>query len=482
MKITELKPTALWRIFDEICQVPRPSKHEKQIIAWLQRFGQEHGIETETDAAGNVLMRKPATAGYEARHAIVLQAHMDMVCEKNGDSTHNFESDAIEPYIDEGWVRARGTTLGADNGIGMAAALAVLTSDEVKHGPIECLFTVDEETGLTGAFALAGDALHGDMLINLDSEDDGEFFIGCAGGIDTTATLAYTPENAPEDKFYFRLTVKGLAGGHSGDDIDKGHGNAIKILTRLLWQIAHETDLTLVSIDGGNLRNAIAREATATAAVPMSYKETLRVNVNRFAADVEAELAATEPNVQIDIESAQKPTKAIDKKSAGKLIEALYACPHGVLRMCDDMPGLVETSTNLASVKMQGDNEILITTSQRSSVESSKHDTARMVESAFALAGATVTHGDGYPGWKPNPHSPLAQLTAATYERLFGKKAKIRAIHAGLECGLFSEKYPHLDMVSMGPTMRGVHSPDERLEIAATERFWQLLVAILETL
>lgn len=482
MEITELKPAALWRIFADICKVPRPSKREGQIIAWLQRFGQEHGIATETDAAGNVLMRKAATAGYESHPAIVLQAHMDMVCEKNSDTAHDFERDAIEPYIDGGWVKARGTTLGADNGIGMAAALAVLTSDEVKHGPIECLFTVDEETGLTGAFALADNALHGDMLINLDSEDDGEFFIGCAGGIDTTATLDYTPENAPEGKFHFRLTVKGLAGGHSGDDIDKGHGNAIKILTRFLWQTAHETDLTLASIDGGNLRNAIAREATAVAAVPMDYKETLRANLNRFAADVEAELAATEPNLRIDLESAQKPAAAIDQKTSGKLLDALYACPHGVLRMCDDMPGLVETSTNLASVKMLDGNRILITTSQRSSVESSKHDAARMVESAFALAGATVTHGDGYPGWRPNPNSPLAKLTAATYERLFGTKAKIRAIHAGLECGLFSEKYPHLDMVSMGPTMRGVHSPDERLEIAATERFWQLLVAILEAL
>ncbi len=482
MEISELQPTALWRIFADICKVPRPSKREAKIIAYLQQFGREHNIETLTDKSGNVLMRKPATAGYETHPAIVLQAHMDMVCEKNNDTFHDFDNDAIKPYIDNGWVRAQGTTLGADNGIGMAAALAILISDDVKHGPLECLFTVDEETGLTGAFALESGFLHGDMLINLDSEDDGEFFIGCAGGIDTTAVLRYTPQTATENRFGFRVTVKGLCGGHSGDDIDKGRGNANKILTRFLWKIAHATDLELASFNGGNLRNAIAREATAVGSVPMNYKETLRVELNRFIADVEAELAATEPNLQIDLESTTAPKTCIDKATSEKLLNALYACPHGILRMCDDMPGLVETSTNLAAVKMQGDNEILITTSQRSSVESSKYDAAQMVESVFALAGATVTHGDGYPGWKPNPNSPLAKLTAETYERLFGQKAKIRAIHAGLECGLFSEKYPHLDMVSMGPTMRGVHSPDERLDITATEKFWKLLVALLEAL
>lgn len=480
--ISELQPSALWRIFSDICQVPRPSKREGKIIAFLQKFGQEHNLETLTDKTGNVLIRKPATAGYESHPAIVLQAHMDMVCEKNNDTIHNFDTDPIQPYIDGEWVRARGTTLGADNGIGMAAALAVLVSDEVKHGPLECLFTVDEETGLTGAFALESGFMHGDMLINLDSEDDGEFFIGCAGGIDTTAVLHYTPTPAPAGYFGFRITVKGLTGGHSGDDIEKGRGNANKLLTRFLWQTAHETDLALASFNGGNLRNAIAREATALAAVPMAYKETLRVKLNQFAADVEAELAATEPHIVFDLESAALPEQFIDKTSSERLINALYACPHGVLRMCDDMPGLVETSTNLAAVKMRDDNEILITTSQRSSVESSKYDAARMVESVFVLAGATVTHGDGYPGWKPNPNSPLAQLTAATYERLFGQKAKIRAIHAGLECGLFSKKYPHLDMVSVGPTMRGVHSPDERLNIADTEKFWKLLVAVLEAL
>ncbi len=482
MEITELKPTALWSIFAEICKVPRPSKREGKMIAFLQQFGREHNIETHTDAAGNVVMRCPATAGYEQHPTVILQAHMDMVCEKNADVKHDFDHDAIEPYIDNGWVRARGTTLGADNGIGVAAALAVITSPEVKHGPIECLFTVDEETGLTGAFALGNDVLQGRMLLNLDSEDDGEFCIGCAGGIDTTAKIEFQPAAAPDGLFYFNVSVKGLAGGHSGDDINKGHGNAIKILTRFLWQMAHETELTLSKIEGGNLRNAIAREAWAVAAVPMSYKETLRVRLNQFAADVEAELVATEKNMQIDLESTAKPAEIMPNDVAKRLLNALYACPHGVIRMCDDMPGLVETSTNLASVKMLKNGEILVATSQRSSVASSKRDIASMVESVWELAGATVSHSDGYPGWKPNPHSRLATLTASIYERLFAQKASVRAIHAGLECGLFSEKYPGMDMVSFGPTMRGVHSPDERLEIAATERFWLLLTTILEEL
>ena len=482
MTLKELQPTAIWRYFSEICTIPRPSKKEGQVIAYLQKFGKEHGLETVVDAAGNVLIRKSATAGYENHPTIIMQAHMDMVCEKNSDTVHNFETDAIQPYIDGEWVKARGTTLGADNGIGMAAQLAVLSADNLKHGALECLFTVDEETGLTGAFALDKNLLTGSMLINLDSEDDGEFFIGCAGGIDTTVVFDYQPQPAPDGLFYFKVSVKGLTGGHSGDDIDKGRANANKLLTRFLWQTAQETKLTLASFDGGNLRNAIAREAVAVAAVPASYKETLRVQLNLFIADVEAEFAVTEKQIKIDLESVEKPTAVIDDSTAKRLLYALYACPHGVLRMSDDMPGLVETSTNLASVKMGENNRILIATSQRSSVESAKYDVARMVESVFVLAGAAATHGDGYPGWKPNPNSKLAKLTAETYEKLFGEKAKIRAIHAGLECGLFLEKYPHLDMVSVGPTMRGVHSPDERLHIAHTEKIWKLLVALLASL
>lgn len=482
MTLKELQTKAIWHYFSEICTIPRPSKKEEKVIAYLQDFGKKNGLETVVDAAGNVLIRKPATSGYETHPTVILQAHMDMVCEKNSDTIHDFDVDPIQPYIDGEWLKARGTTLGADNGIGMAAQLAVLSADDLQHGPLECLFTVDEETGLTGAFSLDKNLLSGSLLINLDSEDDGEFFIGCAGGIDTTVVFDYQPQPSPDGLFYFKVGVKGLTGGHSGDDIEKGLGNANKILTRFLWQIAQETKLTLASFDGGNLRNAIAREAFAVAAVPSNYKETLRVQLNLFIADVEAELAIAEKNFTMVLESTVKPAVVIDDSTAKRLLYALYACPHGVLRMSDDMPGLVETSTNLASVKMGDNNRILIATSQRSSIESAKNDVARMVESVFVLAGATATHGDGYPGWKPNPNSKLAQLTAETYEKLFGEKAKIRAIHAGLECGLFLKKYPHLDMVSIGPTMRGVHSPDERLHIAHTEKFWKLLVEILASL
>ena len=482
MKTKGLYPERVFYFFEEISKIPRGSKKEEKISNWIVNFAKERNLNVFQDESLNVIIYKPATKGYEEFSPLIIQGHMDMVWEKNRDTVFDFETQGIDLIIENNVIKANKTTLGADNGIGMAAQLAVLSANNLKHGPLECLFTVDEETGLTGAFALDKNLLTGSMLINLDSEDDGEFFIGCAGGIDTTVSFDYQPQPAPDGLFYFKVSVKGLTGGHLGDDIDKGRANANKLLTRFLWQTAQETKLTLASFDGGNLRNAIAREAVAVAAVPASYKETLRVQLNLFIADVEAEFAVTEKLIKIDLESAEKPTAVIDDSTAKRLLYALYACPHGVLRMSDDMPGLVETSTNLASVKMGENNRILIATSQRSSVESAKYDVARMVESVFVLAGAAATHGDGYPGWKPNPNSKLAKLTAETYERLFGEKAKIRAIHAGLECGLFLEKYPHLDMVSVGPTMRGVHSPDERLHIAHTEKFWKLLVALLASL
>lgn len=477
-----LQPERLWREFDAICQIPRPSKKEGKIIAYLQEFGKRHGLDTRTDAAGNVLICKPATPGYENHPTVILQSHMDMVCEKNNDTVHNFETDPIQTYIDGEWLRAKGTTLGADNGIGMAAELAILASDDLKHPAIECLFTVDEETGLTGAFAIDPSLLKGQVLINLDSEDDGQFFIGCAGGIDTTVTFNYQPQPMPEGLYYFCVKVGGLKGGHSGGDIHLNRGNANKILNRFIWQIAKATDLRLATISGGNLRNAIAREAEAVCAVPMEFKHELITRLNTFAAEIEGEYSVSDPEVKVTLDSCARPDTMIDADAARRIIYSIYACPHGVLRMSDDMPGLVETSTNLASVKMVADNQILITTSQRSSTESSKRDAAYMVESVFTLAGAQAAHGDGYPGWKPNPNSPIANVVAKTYETLFGKKAEIMAIHAGLECGLFLEKYPHLDMVSVGPTMQGVHSPDERLHIGDTQKFWTLIVHILENL
>ncbi len=474
-----LEPTLLWSFFHDINQIPRPSKKEEKVIAYLKAFSNKHKLETKVDAAGNVLICKQPTAGYENRKMIILQAHMDMVCEKNSDTQFNFDTDPIQTWIDGDWVKAKGTTLGADNGIGMSMMLAVLASANLKHPGLECLFTVDEETGLTGAFALDNNLLKGEVLINLDSEDDGEIFVGCAGGIDTTAVLPYTAEKSREGYFAFKVTVKGLTGGHSGDDIDKGRGNANKILNRYLWNVSKTTDLQLHKFDGGNLRNAIPREATATVSVPWSEKENVRIMLNVYIAEIEKELGDVEPKLQITLESEKLPETAIDKKTTEALLNVLYACPHGVKDMSKDMPGLVETSTNLASIKMQPNHTILITTSQRSSVDSAKYDIAHQVEAVLTLAGATVTHGDGYPGWKPNLNSEILKTAQESYRKLFDAEPKVRAIHAGLECGLFLEKYPHLDMISIGPQMYGVHSPDERLSISSTQKCWKWLVDIL---
>ncbi|MFA5044766.1 MAG: aminoacyl-histidine dipeptidase [Paludibacter sp.] len=474
-----LEPQKVWNFFHDITQIPRPSKKEAKVIDYLIGFSNKHKLESKVDAAGNVLICKPPTAGYENRKIVILQAHMDMVCEKNSDKQFNFETDPIQTYIDGDWVKAEGTTLGADNGIGMSMMLAVLASDDLKHPALECLFTVDEETGLTGAFALDNKILKGEVLINLDSEDDGEIFVGCAGGIDTTSLLPYTSEKSPDGYFAFNVSVKGLTGGHSGDDIDKGRGNANKILNRFLWNVNKIMDLRLHTFDGGNLRNAIPREANATASVPYSEKENIRVMLNHYIADVENEFGETDPKMQLVLESEKLPETVIDKNSSNALLNVLYACPHGVIAMSKDMPGLVETSTNMASVKMQPDNFVLITTSQRSSVESSKYDIANQVEAVMTLAGAISTHGEGYPGWKPNLKSEILSVAKESYLKLFTDEPKIRAIHAGLECGLFLEKYPHLDMISIGPQMYGVHSPDERLSISSTQKCWKWLIYIL---
>lgn len=474
-----LEPSTLWNFFHEITQIPRPSKKEEQIIAYLKAFGEKQNLTTKIDETGNVLISKPATKGYENHKTVILQSHVDMVCEKNSDVVHNFDIDPIQTYIDGDWVKANGTTLGADNGIGISMMLTILASKKLEHPALECLFTVDEETGLTGAFALEQNFLSGDVLINLDSEDDGEIFVGCAGGIDTTAVLNYKTEKTPEKYFGFRVSIKGLKGGHSGDDIDKGRGNANKILNRFLWIVNKEMDLRLHSFDGGNLRNAIPREAVAVCCVPYSEKEDIRVLFNIYINDIENEKGNVEPAMQLLLESEALPETVIDKKTSDRLFNVLYACSHGVIAMSNDMPGLVETSTNLASVKMVEGNAILITTSQRSSVESSKYDIANQVEAVFKLTGASVTHGDGYPGWKPNLNSEMLKIAKESYMKLFDEEPKIRAIHAGLECGLFLEKYPNLDMISIGPQMYGVHSPDERLSISSTQKCWKWLVEIL---
>ncbi len=481
-EMLNLKPAKVFYYFNEITKIPHPSKKEAKISEWLEKTGIAMGLPTKRDHVGNVLISKPATPGKENVTPVIFQAHMDMVCEKNSDCAHDFTKDPIDTYVDGEWLKARGTTLGGDDGIGVAMGLAVLTSDTIKHPALECLFTVDEETGLTGAFQLKDGYLNGRQLINLDSEDDGQIFIGCAGGIDTLAKMHYSPVACPiADAFPARIAVSGLMGGHSGDDINKGRGCANKIIVRFLFEAMKTQGFHLASINGGNLRNAIAREAETVFTVAMSEKENLRVCFNQYVAAVEGEIKDVEKDICLELESTDIPAAFIPAAQAEKLIRALYACPHGVIAMSKDMPGLVETSTNLASIKMR-EGYVEVNTSQRSSVESQKHNIKNMVECALAAACDEVTHGDGYPGWKPNVHSELLEITKQAYIDLYHEEPKVLAIHAGLECGLFLEKYPYLDMVSVGPQMVGVHSPQERLSISSTERCWKWVCHTLESL
>lgn len=479
MTIKDLKPALVFGIFDQITKVPRPSKKEGKIRQFLLDFAAAHNIAAKTDAVGNVVMSKPGTAGHENAPTAILQAHMDMVCESN-DKNFDFESNPITTIVDGEWLHADGTTLGADNGIGMAAALAVLVDDTLVHGPVECLFTVDEETGLTGAYNLGEGMITGKYLLNLDSEDDAQIFVGCAGGVDTTCEFHYERSMAPTDFHYFKFNIANGLGGHSGGDIHLGRANANKLLARFLWTVGKKYELSLAEIDGGNLRNAIPRAAHAVFGVEGANKDEVMALFNQCVADVKGEYSDIEPTIELTIESAERPEFCVDSATTRNLIEALYCAPHGVVSMSRDIEGLVETSTNLASVKMKEGNIILVTTSQRSSVESRKWDIAHQVEAVFELAGATVTHGDGYPGWKPNMKSTIMHLASEAYEELYGIKPAIMAIHAGLECGLFKEKMPDLDMVSFGPTLQGVHSPSERMHIPAVERFWGQLTRTLE--
>ena len=473
-----MKPASVFHYFAEVCKVPRPSKKEEKIRAYLLEFAKEHQLEAKTDDAGNVLIKKPATPGMEGLKTVILQSHIDMVCEKNGDVEHDFLNDPIETYVDGEWLKAKGTTLGADNGIGIATQLAVLAADDIQHGPIECLFTVDEEPGLTGAVALQEGFMEGDILINLDSEDEGELFIGCAGGANTAAEFTYQPIAAPQEYFFFQVSVKGLTGGHSGDDINKNRANANKLLNRFLTQQSGKYDFYLCHIDGGNLHNAIPREARALCAVPMKDKENVRIDLNVYTAEIENEFSVTEPNLRTELSSESPCKEAIDRTTVKNLLKSVYAVHNGVYAWSQDIEGLVETSSNLASIKM-ADNKIKIVTSQRSSILSSRQDMSEMIRSAFELGGASVSTGDGYPGWKPNPASPILKVAIESYQRLFGVEPKVKAIHAGLECGLFLEKYPHLDMFSTGPTLRGVHSPDERMLIPTVDKFWRHLLDVL---
>ncbi len=480
-EIVKLQPEKVWYYFKEILNIPRPSKKEGKIIAYLLQFGINHNLETIKDETGNILIRKAATKGMENRKSVVLQSHVDMVCEKNSETQHDFDNDPIEAYVEEGWVTANGTTLGADDGIGVATQLAILASGAIAHGPLECLFTIDEETGLTGAFGLRANLLQSDILINLDSEDEGQLFIGCAGGQDTLAWLPFTRIETSDKHSAFKLMISGLVGGHSGDDINKERGNANKLLNRFLWKFQDSLKLKINLFDGGNLRNAIARESLAIVIVPSEKAGDLKKEVAIFEKTLKAEYHASEPNLSFKINIADLPETVLDAKSQSVLLDTLYALPHGVIAMSQDIDNFVETSTNLASVKFEGE-EIVVTTSQRSSVESKKEDIVSMVSSIFHLAGARFESSDGYPGWTPNPNSEIVDLTQNLYKKLFGNKPEVLAIHAGLECGLIGDKYPNMDMISFGPSLKGVHSPDERIEIKSVLKFWDLTLEVLKNI
>jgi len=475
---TQLQPPRLWHYFAEICEIPRPSKKEEKIVKYLLDFAKKHSLKGSIDETGNVLIRKPASNGYENCKTVILQSHMDMVGEKNADIRHDFEKDPIQPWIDGDWVKAKGTTLGADCGIGIAATLAILESDKIAHPPLEALFTMDEETGLTGAFGLKDDLLKGAILINLDSEDEGQIFIGCAGGKDTVATFLTETEPIPTGQTAYHISITGLVGGHSGDDINKGRGNAVKLIDRFLWNAAQKFDARVSSIHAGNLRNALAREGFALVVIPANMTDEFEQYVLEFHKDIVGELHMTEPELKFSAKKAELPSTVLISGLQDRLLNVLYACPHGVITMSREIDNFVETSTNLAAVKMNEDT-IIVTTSQRSSVESSKENIGGMVASVFRLAGAKVEQTGGYPGWKPNPDSEILKLTVDSYRKLFAQEPEVLAIHAGLECGLIGAIYPRMDMVSFGPTIRGAHSPDERLDIPTTGKFWDLLLDVL---
>ncbi len=479
MELRELKPQLLWQYFDIITSIPRPSGSEEQITKWLCGVAEQHGLKYKLDGVGNLLIIAPATAGREGHKRVTMQAHLDMVCEKRGDSTHDFTKDPIETYIEDGWVKAHGTTLGADCGIGVAAALAALTDPDLEHGELEALFTVDEERGLTGAFGLGEGMIGGDYLLNLDSEDEGEIFIGCAGGVDTTARFEITRESLPQDMKFYEVSVGGLQGGHSGDDINKGRGNSIKIISRLLFEASLTLGIRVISMECGNLRNAIPREGSAIVAADQMGAAGFEALFEGYKSTLANEFQLLDPSLEISLKLIDPVAdEAWSFSDAFSILGSFVVLPNGVMEMSKVMEGLVESSSNLAAVHTHADHVIALT-SQRSATIEGREKVKGQVVSSFVSAKASVTHSTGYPGWSPNPDSGLLKIAQSCYTTLFGEEPKVRAIHAGLECGLFLERYPTLDMISFGPTMRGVHSPDERLEVASVERFWRYLVAVL---
>lgn len=477
--ILNLEPKSLWKHFYSLTQIPRPSKHEEQVQQFVVKFGKDLGLETILDEVGNVIIRKPATKGMENRKGVILQGHLDMVPQKNSDKVHDFTKDPIDAVIDGEWVKATGTTLGGDNGMGVAAAMAILESKDLQHGPVEALFTCDEETGMTGAFGIKAGILKGDILMNLDSEDEGELYIGCAGGTNGNIKFTYSEALVSSNVSAFKLNVTGLKGGHSGVDIHLGRGNSNKVLNRLMWYAFKNFGLRLSAIDGGSLRNAIPRESFAVITIPNDKKDAFLKYVAEYTAVVRKELSAVEPDLKIEAVPSDLPKALIDEKTQKNLLNAIYGCPNGVIRMSNEMEGLVETSTNLAIVKSEN-GIIKIQCLLRSSVDSAKQDLENAMQSVFELAGAEVVFDGQYPGWKPNPASPILKAMQNIYQKKYGKVPEIKAIHAGLECGLLGGVYPHWDMISFGPTIRYPHSPDEKVNIKTVQLFWDFLVETLK--
>lgn len=477
--VRELQPKELWNHFADLNQVPRPSKKEEQVIKFLKSFGEKLKLETIVDEVGNIIIKKPASKGKGDKAPVVLQGHMDMVPQKNADTIHDFEKDPIDMYIDEDWVKAKGTTLGADNGIGVAATMALLASSDIPHPPIEALFTVDEETGLTGAQALKGGVLTGANLLNLDTEDDDEVTIGCAGGVDVTGEGEYRMDEINSDHVGYKINVRGLSGGHSGIQISLGRGNSNKIMNRLFFGGAQKFDLRIVSINGGSLRNAIPRESFAEVLIPNKHSAEFEKFIAEEGTTIKNEFGTTDPELEIELEKSDVSNKALDKDFQERFIHAIYACPNGVYRMSPDIDGLIQTSNNLAKIEVT-DGKYLIHCLTRSAIDTEKMDFAQSIVSTFALAGIKIQLTGAYPGWIPKPKAKIVELLSNTYKDLFNEEVKVSATHGGLECGIIGKNYPDMDMISFGPNITGPHSPDEKVQISSVQKFWKLLLEVLD--
>lgn len=477
-QIRTLQPAALWNYFCDLNAVPRPSKKEERVIAFAKAFGESLNLPTYVDEVGNVIIKKPATAGMEDRVTVVLQSHLDMVHQKNADTDFDFLTQGIEMIVDGDWVKAKGTTLGADNGIGVASIMTLLASTDIPHPALEALFTIDEETGMTGALALKGGLLDGDIMLNLDTEEDNELTIGCAGGVDVTATGSYeaiTPTNAVG----YSIMLKGLTGGHSGIDIHKGRGNANKLMNRLLWTLAKEYDIQIASVEGGSLRNAIPREAKSIVVVAENKADDLKKSIEEFNTIYKLEYQTTDPNLQLVCETVEMPSQVFAADFQYKLLRALYACHHGIYRMSPDIAALVQTSNNLSKVEVKA-GQYSIQCLTRSSVDTEKKDLANALTAIFELLGASISYGGNYPGWMPNPHAPIVQIMSNLYKELFNDDAHVSACHAGLECGILGTNYPHIQMISFGPNIYGAHSPDEKVQISSVQKYWSFLLETLK--